>query len=257
MRQGALCKGCNKNSNQFLPNKERDIDPLTLLAMANGCVAAIRKGCELYKEVKGTVAQAQKTVKEVQAIAEEVGGFFGFFKKKKPKPTEPVVAPKPKKAEAEVWDEGRVVADLAANLSQFFKVQQQLADHIREEEEKSKTVYDPNQNIMESALNRELAKTQFEKLAKEIREIMVYQSPPELGNLYTRVNAMRVQIIEEQEEARLAQEKRQREAEWQRRKVISAIQDKAIYGVACLVFVLYLALFFSLLVMDRKVRWGF
>ena len=227
------------------------------MALANGCVAAIRKGCELYKEVKGTVAEAKKTVKEVQAIAEEVSGFFGWFKKKKPSPTTPTIAPKPKKAEAQVWDEHAVVADLAANLGQFFKVQQQLADHIREEEEKSKTIYDPSQNIMESALNRELAKTQFEKLAKEIREIMVYQSPPELGNLYTRVNTMRVQIIEEQEQARLAQEQKQREVEWQRRRVIEAIQDKAIYVGACLVFVLYLILFFSLLIMDRKVRWGF
>ena len=225
--------------------------------MANGCVAAIRKGCELYKDVKGTISAAQKTAKEVTAIAEEVGGFFGFFKKKKKPTDKPVEAPKPKKAEPEIWDENKVVADLAANLGQFFKIQQQLADHIREEEEKSKNVYDPNQNIMESALNRELAKTQFEKLSKEIREIMVYQSPKELGNLYTRVNQMRVQIIEEQEQARLAQEKKIRETEWQRRKVISAIQDKAIYGVACLVFLLYLVLFFSLLVMDRKVRWGF
>ena len=225
--------------------------------MANGCVVAIRKGCELYKDVKGTISAAQKTAKEVTAIAEEVGGFFGFFKKKKKPTDKPVEAPKPKKAEPEVWDENKVVADLASNLGQFFKIQQQLADHIREEEEKSKNVYDPNQNIMESALNRELAKTQFEKLSKEIREIMVYQSPKELGNLYTRVNQMRVQIIEEQEQARLAQEKRIREAEWKRRKMISAIQDKAIYGVACLVFLLYLVLFFTLLVMDRKVRWGF
>ena len=225
--------------------------------MANGCVAAIRKGCELYKDVKGTIAAAQKTAKEVTAIAEEVGGFFGFFKKKKKPTDKPVAAPKPKKADPEIWDEGRVVADLAANLGQFFKIQQQLADHIREEEEKSKNVYDPDQNIMESALNRELAKTQFEKLSKEIREIMVYQSPKELGNLYTRVNQMRVQIIAEQEQARLAQEKRIREAEWKRRKVISAIQDKAIYGAICLIFLLYLTLFFSLLVMDRKVRWGF
>jgi len=225
--------------------------------MANGCVAAIRKGCELYKDVKGTISAAQKTAKEVTAIAEEVGGFFGFFKSKKKPTATPVATPKPKKAEPEVWDENKVVADLAANLGQFFKIQQQLADHIREEEEKSKNVYDPDQNIMESALNRELAKTQFEKLSKEIREIMVYQSPKELGNLYTRVNQMRVQIIEEQEQARLAQEKRIREAEWQRRKVISAIQDKAIYGVVCLIFMLYLALFFTLLVMDRKVRWGF
>jgi hypothetical protein len=63
--------------------------------------------------------------------------------------------------------------------------------------------------------------------------------------------------MEEQEQARLAQEKKEREIEWQRRKVINAIQDKAIYGAAILFFVLYLILFFSLLVMDRKTRWGF
>ncbi len=40
--------------------------------MANGCVAAIRKGCELYKDVKGTISAAQKTAKEVTAIAEIV-----------------------------------------------------------------------------------------------------------------------------------------------------------------------------------------
>ncbi len=112
-------------------------------------------------------------------------------------------------------------------------------------------------NIMQAALNRELAKTQLEKLGSEIRRIMVYESPKELGNLYTRVNQMRVIIMEEQEQARLAQEKKEREIEWQRRKVINAIQDKAIYGAVTLFFVLYLILFFSLLVMDRKTRWGF
>ena len=237
--------------------------------MANGCVAAIRKGCELYGQVKGTVAEAKKTVADVQKtvndvknIASEVGGFFGWFKKK-PKPSEAqvveqVVQPAAKKKqEPLVWDENLVVAELAKNLGEFFKLEEQLAAHIREEEAKSKSVYDPSQNIMQAALNRELAKTQLEKLGSEIRRIMVYESPKELGNLYTRVNEMRVIIIEEQEQARLAQEKREREVEWQRRKVINAIQDKAIYGAVTLFFVLYLVLFFSLLVMDRKVRWGF
>jgi len=204
--------------------------------------------------------EIRATADEVIAIGREVKGFWsklsGFFgSSPKPKAVKPVA--KAKKSAYVAVDETQVKVDIVKNLTEFFKLQEQLAAHIREEEEKSKTVYDPNQNIMESALNRELAKTQFEKLAKEIREIMVYQSPPELGNLYTRVNQMRVIIIAEQEEARLAQEKKQREVEWQRRRVISAIQDKAIYGVACLVFVLYLVLFFSLLIMDRKVRWGF
>ncbi len=69
--------------------------------MANGCVAAIRKGCELYGQVKGTVAEAKKTVADVQKtvndvknIASEVGGFFGWFKKK-PKPSEAQVVEHP------------------------------------------------------------------------------------------------------------------------------------------------------------------
>ena len=37
-------------------------------------------------------------------------------------------------------------------LTQFFKLQEQLAAHIREEEEKSKNVYDPDANLMEAAL---------------------------------------------------------------------------------------------------------
>jgi hypothetical protein len=38
-----------------------------------------------------------------------------------------------------------------------FKLQEQLAEHIREEEEKSKTVYDPDENLMEAALKRVMA----------------------------------------------------------------------------------------------------
>jgi len=40
--------------------------------MANGCVAAIRKGCELYGQVKGTVAEAKKTVADVQKTVNDV-----------------------------------------------------------------------------------------------------------------------------------------------------------------------------------------
>jgi len=86
---------------------------------------------------------------------------------------------------------------------------------------------------------------------------MVYGAPPELGNLWTRFNEMREQISIEQEQAREVRDQREAQARWQRRRVIADLQDKAIYLGAALCVILYLAVFWSLLVMDRKTRWGF
>ena len=40
--------------------------------------------------------------------------------------------------------------------------------------------------------------TKLQAMQAELREIMVYQSPPELGDLYTKVEKMMVKIQEEQ-----------------------------------------------------------
>jgi glyceraldehyde-3-phosphate dehydrogenase/erythrose-4-phosphate dehydrogenase len=49
-------------------------------------------------------------------------------------------------------DETSVKVEIVKNLTEFFRLQEQLEAHIREEEQKSLTVYDPNQNHMEAAL---------------------------------------------------------------------------------------------------------
>jgi hypothetical protein len=35
------------------------MDPLTLLALANGAVAAIKKGCQLYKDIKSAAGDVK------------------------------------------------------------------------------------------------------------------------------------------------------------------------------------------------------
>ena len=224
--------------------------------MANGCVAAIRKGCELYKQVKGTVADAQKTFNEVKTITKEVGGFFGMFKKKVEIQVEvPVEQPKGKKNQP-VIDENTVYAELATNLSKLFRLQEQLSKYIRNEEEKSKTVYDPEQNLMESALQRVLVQEQMDKLAEQVQWEMIYNSPPELGALFSKCHHMRMQITHEQDHARAKIEKKKREAKRKQDEMTSKIQDNLIYFVA--VFFVFSALAFTwwVIVLDRKVRYG-
>ena len=148
-------------------------------------------------------------------------------------------------------DETQVKVDIVKNLTEFFKLQEQLAAHIREEEEKSLTVYDPNQNLMEAALKRVMAQQEMDRLVVTIRETMVYQSPPEMGALYSEVFKMREVISDEQEKARLKQEAQKRADRWQRRQEERNLQLKLAAVVATTMFLLYLWLWLLLLS-----RWG-
>jgi hypothetical protein len=198
--------------------------------------------------------EIRATADEVIAIGREVKGFWsklsGFFgSSPKPKAAKPVA--KAKKSAYVAVDETQVKVDIVKNLTEFFKLQEQLAAHIREEEEKSRTVYDPNQNHMEAALKRVMAQQEMDRLVVQIRETMVYQSPPEMGALYSSVFDMKEVIQEEQDQARLKQEAKKRQEVWQRKEEERNFQLKLAYLAATTIFLLYLWLWFLLVN-----RWG-
>jgi hypothetical protein len=104
---------------------------------------------------------------------------------------------------------------------------------------------------MEAALQRVMAQQQMAELIVTVRETMVYQSPPELGALYSRVFEMREIIGQEQEQARFKQEAQQRYKQWQRREAKRNFQAKSTYLIVTFIFLLYLWSF--LLLVNR---WG-
>jgi len=230
------------------------VDPISILFAANACVAAIKEGCELYKQAKETFVEVKETYDEVAGAVQEVQGllgpiaaFFGkLFRDKSgtgaPAQGKPAAKVKPvaKKAKKAYVDETKVMADVVKQLTEFFRLQEQLAAHIREEEEKSQNVYDPNANLMEAALNRVMALDQLAALEVTIRETMVYQSPPEMGALYSKVFEMRDVIQEEQDKARLKEEAQERYRQWQRREAKRDLQQKSAYLVVTFMFLLYL-----------------
>ncbi len=217
-------------------------------------VKNIQAGCELYKQAKESFVEIRATADEVIAIGREVKGFWsklsGFFgSSPKPKAVKPVA--KAKKSAYVAVDETQVKVDIVKNLTEFFKLQEQLAAHIREEEEKSRTVYDPDQNHMEAALKRVMAQQEMDRLIVQIRETMVYQSPPEMGALYSSVFDMKELIDEEQEQARLKQEAKKRQEVWLRKEEERNFQLKLAYLAATTIFLLYLWLWLLLVS-----RWG-
>jgi hypothetical protein len=201
--------------------------------MAKACATAIREGTELYKSAKESFMEVKSSVDEAIGVANEVRGFWAKLFGAKAKP---VAQAARKKEKYVAVDETKVMSDIVVQLSNFFKLQAQLAAHIREEEERSKTVYDPDANLMEAALKRTMAMDQMALLEVEIREAMVYRAPPEMGALWSKTHAMREVIEAEQAKAR-----KKRDAEsWLRKEKERLQQEKATYLIISILFLVYL-----------------
>jgi hypothetical protein len=215
--------------------------------LAAGLVKNIQEGCQLYRDAKTQFIEIAKTGEEVMAIGKEVHGFIGkliqFFAGK-PKAAAPKPVAQKKKEKFVAVDEDQVLNDVVDNLIKFFHIQEQLAQHIREEEEKSRTVYDPNQNHFEAAIKRVRAQDQMDQLVVTIREAMTWNAPPELGALYSKVMDMREIVGAEQEAARLAQESREKQRRWLHRQREAQTRLKAGISVLTLILIGYLWLLF-------------
>ena len=194
----------------------------------------------MYKQAKKSFMEVKSTAEEIVSDARKVRSFWAKLFGSKEKP----VAQATRKKETYVAvDETKVLSGLVTQLSTFFKLQEQLATHIREEEEKSKNVYDPDANLMEAALHRIMVQDQFAALEVEIREAMVYGAPAEMGALYSRTFATRDIIKAEQEKAR----KKRDEESWQRKEEERLSNERQAYLLATLLFLLYLWLLLILL----------
>ena len=230
------------------------MDPITILFAANACVAAIKEGCELYKQAKSSFMEVKSTVEEAIGVANEVRGFWSKLFGSKPEAKQPIQQTRKKEKYVAV-NETQVMIDVVAQLTEFFKLQEKLAAHIREEEEKSKNIYDPDANLMEAALKRVMALDQMAELEKTIRETMVYQSPPEMGAIYSKTFEMRDIIKEEQENARLKEEAKERLKQWQRQEAKRDFQAKSAYLAATLILLLYLWMWFLFVGQLGKKSW--
>jgi hypothetical protein len=219
--------------------------PLTILAAASAAVQAIQQGCDLYKEYKGVVLKAKETFDEAKENIEEVIGLWGFIKSKLfpsvsiEKEVIPsvsgLVGVNKNKNKQPPKSELTITTSLIENLKVFFRCLEQLEAKVREAEEAS---LDESANYLESAINIEYAMSEVQKLQKQIRETMVYQSPMELGDLYNKV-VTRVGLIKEQQEvAHLLKLRKRRDEQWRQQRMLSKVRHRIAMVVVMALIVL-------------------
>jgi hypothetical protein len=185
----------------------------------------------MYKEGRQFVVDAKKeidgVVGDIKGIQKDAKGIFGFFAKlfaTKEKPTVAPVKAKPKKKVE--FDENQIYAQVADALTKFFHAYNGLKNYSKEQEEIALTA--TGEEGQDIAIRLVIANLQMEKLNDEMREYMVYHVPPEMKDLYSRVNKMVGHIANQQALARKAELDKKRKAAWLKRQRQEEIRDKTI-----------------------------
>lgn len=204
----------------------------------------ITKLCDLYKQSKSNFLKIKSTAEEIASDAKAVKSWWQRLFGTETTTPKPVAKKTTKFVD---YNESQAMADIVSKLTEFWTLQDKLAEYLRAEEEKAK-VYDPtvtNAQQMQTAMNRIMCQQEMEKLEVTIREIMVYQTPG-LADLYTQTFEMRGVIRDEQEKARIAKERQDKEMAWQRRQEKRSLHLKVAWVVATTIFLLYLWLWLAL-----------
>ena len=213
------------------------MDPITLFALANGAVSAVKAGCKLYKDIKGAAG-------DIRGVLKDLDEQFANNHKNKPATTT--------QRNAYIEEKNRVIelnkrdgdttsiyTEIGNHLGTYYDNLNKCIAVFEEEERKARTkIYEGDDSLGKRALQRVLMRKQLEQMAVELRELMVYQSPSELGALYTEVEEMMVQMGKEQKI--LITKQIQREEIENRRRTIrkKKMMHQAMIGIAIL-FVIF------------------
>jgi len=229
------------------------MDPITLFMLANSAVAAVKQGCKLYKDIKGAAGEVKDVLKDLDEQ------FHKLHPPEKPATTEQRnqfieeknrVRDLNKKANAGHHDDvyRQIGEQLGAYYDNFYK----CMAIFEEEERRAKTeVYHGDDSLGKRALQRVLMRKQLEQMSTELRELMVYQSPPELGALHTEVEAMMKVMGREQKVLIARQMDDDRRAARRRRQRLEQLYANIAIGVGGLLIAAGIGMCFTFVVQDR------
>ena len=214
------------------------MDPLTLFALANGAVKLVKEGCKLYKDIKGAAGDIKDVLKDLD------DQFQNKFKDR-----QPTVAERNQYIEEknriinlnkQSGDTTNIYTEIGQQLGTYYDNYYKCLAVFEEEERRSKTqVYHGEDSLGKRALQRVLLKKQLQAMSDELRELMVYQSPPELGALWTEVEAMMKTVGKEQAGAIAIEMRVNAEKEKIKRRRKKRLQYKMMCWSICTIAVFY------------------
>jgi len=208
------------------------VDPLTLLAAANAAVAAVKKGCQLYKDIKNASGDVKEVLDDLKAQ---------FHKVVDPTPAQKMQynAEVQRVQEIAKADPNDVYTEIGNQLGALMDAYDALSKALLQEEISGKKVYKGEESVGRRALRRIIITARLDAMLVEIRETMIYRAPPELGSLWGKFETMWKRIVAEQEAAHVEELKQDRVAKWRRERIKRKIKEQLTSVVAVLFIMLW------------------
>ena len=204
----------------------------TALFAATTAFQLVKDGCALYKEVKGVAGN-------VKQIYDEISGQFAGKTVTKEQ-AKKIEAEKARVQEVAKTNPDDVIFKIGDNLGEMFDAFDRLEALFWEQEREAKKLQAADVSLKKMALTRILIRNKLLAMQTELREQMVYHSPPELGALWSQFEEMREQIEAEQQAAREKQAREDAELKREHDALMAEIRVKSIDAGVALVGLLFL-----------------
>lgn len=159
-------------------------------------MAAVKKGCQLYKDIKGAAGEVKDVLDDLKSQYDKVTGG-------NPTPAQKAqyVAEVQRVQEIAKADPNDVFIQIGNDLGVLMDEYDKIGKVFIQQEAEAQQVYTGTESIGKRALMRVIIRSRLDAMLAELRETMVYKAPPELGALWTKYEAMWKQIVIEQDEA--------------------------------------------------------
>jgi len=208
------------------------IDPVTIAAAYKACTTAIdlaKRGVELYKQIKSTSGDVSGVLKDLK---EQYNKIVDPTPEQKKQYNEEVK----KVQEVAKSTPDDVLNDIWSNLGNFIDQYEALAKIYIQSEAEAREVYRGELSLGRRALERIRLESKLNEMLAQVREQMVYNTPPELGSVWARFEKAWTDIQNEQAEALAVETRKLQAARWQRRRAINRLKARLVW-IGAVVFV--------------------
>lgn len=209
------------------------LDPITIAAAYKACTTAIdlaKKGVELYKQIKSTSGDVSDVLKDLK---EQYNKIVSPSKEQTKQYNEEVKRVQ-EVAKATPDD---VLNDIWSNLGNFIDQYEALAKLYVQSSVEAKEVYRGDMSLGRRALERIRLESKLNEMLAQVREQMVFNTPSELGSVWSRFEKAWTDIQNEQADALAAETRKIQAARWQRRRAINRLKSRLVW-IGAVVFVI-------------------
>ena len=205
---------------------------MTIAACFKAATTAIdlaKQGIKLYKDIKATAG-------DVSGVLKDLKDQYHKLVSPSPEQTKQYHEEVKKVQEVAKANPHDVLNDVWEQLGVFVDQYDVMVKAYIASETSAKVLYKGDMSLGRRALERLKLRHQLDYMLSEVREQMVYNAPPELGDLWTRFEKMWQQINEEQNIALQEELRKGQVLAWRRRKAVNQLKALATW-IGAILFV--------------------